>query len=224
MLIALTSLTEFIRFRACTIASLSGPCQLGFLSVQFIWVIWLPKYCFRGVTFALLWCGFVFVILNWSENNIAGGNKRHQRLYIPLLCKATFIHRESSVVLKRWLKRLCCYFGPTSFIILCIKRAHSVFANGERYLLEGFIHGLWLYKQGSKLRPIQSHLRLNFFPLRLKHLLPLPFRNKKIISCQFAATLRTVPTIVIAHTFCASPDTRISYRQCLVIKGYFCAI
>ena len=25
--------------------------------------------------------------------------------------------------------------------------------------------------------------------------------------------LRTVPTIVIAHTFCASPDTRISYRQ-----------
>ena len=25
--------------------------------------------------------------------------------------------------------------------------------------------------------------------------------------------LRTVPTIVIAHTFCASPDTRISYRR-----------
>ena len=24
--------------------------------------------------------------------------------------------------------------------------------------------------------------------------------------------LRTLPTIVIAHTFCASPDTRISYR------------
>ena len=24
--------------------------------------------------------------------------------------------------------------------------------------------------------------------------------------------LRTVPTIVIAHTFCASPDNRISYR------------
>ena len=29
--------------------------------------------------------------------------------------------------------------------------------------------------------------------------------------------LRTGPTIVIAHTFCASPDTRISYRQCLLI-------
>ena len=37
-------------------------------------------------------------------------------------------------------------------------------------------------------------------------------------------TLRTVPTIVIAHTFCASPDTRISYRQCLLIQGYFCAV
>ena len=33
------------------------------------------------------------------------------------------------------------------------------------------------------------------------------------------ATLRTLtlPTIVIAHTFCASPDTRISYRHCLLI-------
>ena len=37
-------------------------------------------------------------------------------------------------------------------------------------------------------------------------------------------TLRTVPTIVIAHTFCASPDTRISYRRCLLIQGYFCAV
>ena len=36
--------------------------------------------------------------------------------------------------------------------------------------------------------------------------------------------LRAVPTIVIAHTFCASPDTRISYRQCLLMQGYFCAV
>ena len=36
--------------------------------------------------------------------------------------------------------------------------------------------------------------------------------------------LRTVPTIFIAHTFCASPDTRISYRQCLLIQGHFCAV
>ena len=32
------------------------------------------------------------------------------------------------------------------------------------------------------------------------------------------------PTIVIAHTFCASPDTRISYRQWLLIQGYFCTV
>ena len=44
--------------------------------------------------------------------------------------------------------------------------------------------------------------------------------NKRLILDQ----LRTVPTIVTAHTFCASPDTRISYRQCLLIQGYFCAV
>ena len=38
------------------------------------------------------------------------------------------------------------------------------------------------------------------------------------------SNLRTVPTIVIAHTFCSSPDTRISYRRCLLIQGYFCAV
>ena len=36
--------------------------------------------------------------------------------------------------------------------------------------------------------------------------------------------LRRVPTIVTAHTFCTSSDTRISYRQCLLIQGYFCAV
>ena len=35
--------------------------------------------------------------------------------------------------------------------------------------------------------------------------------------------LRTVP-VVIAHTFCASRDTWISYRRCLLIQGYFCAV
>ena len=40
----------------------------------------------------------------------------------------------------------------------------------------------------------------------------------------FSRLLRTVPTIVIAHTFCASRDTRISYCWCLLIQGYFCAV
>ena len=30
-----------------------------------------------------------------------------------------------------------------------------------------------------------------------------------------------MPTIIIAHTFCASRDTRISYGWCLLIQGYF---
>ena len=33
-----------------------------------------------------------------------------------------------------------------------------------------------------------------------------------------------MPTIVITHTFCASRDTRIFYRLCLIIQGYFCAV
>ena len=41
---------------------------------------------------------------------------------------------------------------------------------------------------------------------------------------QWYRVLRTVPTIVIAHTFCASRDTRISYGWCLLIHGYFCAV
>ena len=36
--------------------------------------------------------------------------------------------------------------------------------------------------------------------------------------------LRTVPVIVIAHTFCASQHTQISYRRRLLIQGYFCAV
>ena len=36
--------------------------------------------------------------------------------------------------------------------------------------------------------------------------------------------LRTVPTIVIAHTFCASRDTRVSNRRCSIIQGYFWAV
>ena len=36
--------------------------------------------------------------------------------------------------------------------------------------------------------------------------------------------LRAVTTIVIAHTFCASRDTRISYQRCLLIWGNFRAV
>ena len=36
--------------------------------------------------------------------------------------------------------------------------------------------------------------------------------------------LRKVPTIVTAHTFCASRDTRVSYGWCPLIQEYFCAV
>ena len=45
------------------------------------------------------------------------------------------------------------------------------------------------------------------------------------LNCEITCfILRTVPTIVIARTFCASPDTWISYRQCLLTQGSFCAV
>ena len=40
----------------------------------------------------------------------------------------------------------------------------------------------------------------------------------------FLNELRTVPTIVIAHTFCTSPDAQIFYHQCLLIQGHFCVV
>ena len=36
--------------------------------------------------------------------------------------------------------------------------------------------------------------------------------------------LRLLPTIVTAHTLCASRDTRVSYGWCLLIQEYFCAV
>ena len=35
---------------------------------------------------------------------------------------------------------------------------------------------------------------------------------------------RTVPTIVTAHTFCASRDARVSYGWCILSQEYFCAV
>ena len=33
-----------------------------------------------------------------------------------------------------------------------------------------------------------------------------------------------MPTVVLAHMFCASRDTRVSYGWCLLIQGCFCAV
>ena len=46
-------------------------------------------------------------------------------------------------------------------------------------------------------------------------------KKELIFSCLL---LRTVPTIVTAHTFCASRDTQVSYGWCLLIQEYFWAV
>ena len=55
------------------------------------------------------------------------------------------------------------------------------------------------------------------------HALVMDEMGIHLTTCISRDALRTVPTIVIAHTFCASRDTRISYGWCLLIQGYFCA-
>ena len=61
-------------------------------------------------------------------------------------------------------------------------------------------------------------------PFRIFHIYTLRILSHSYVHLLPFTRLRTVPTIVSAHTFCASPDTRISYRQRLLIQGYFCAV
>ena len=85
--------------------------------------------------------------------------------------------------------------------------------------------------QGSVFTGMESLmilLRRLSYPNRCCDLVPIFGRTEPELSMAFDMVirkhLRTVPTIVIAHTFCASPDTRISYRQCLLMQGSFCAV
>ena len=68
-----------------------------------------------------------------------------------------------------------------------------------------------------------KYLLVLFFCCSTAGLKSVPFQSITLGSKQ--QQVLTVPTIVIiAHTFCASRDTRISYRRCLLIHGYFCAV
>ena len=51
------------------------------------------------------------------------------------------------------------------------------------------------------------------------------YENSNVLFSRHFGVLSTfnVPTIVTAHTFCASGDTRVSYGWCLLIQEYFCA-
>ena len=43
-------------------------------------------------------------------------------------------------------------------------------------------------------------------------------RNEHAFQLLFVPLESIMPTIVIARTFCASPDTRISYPRCLLTR------
>ena len=46
-------------------------------------------------------------------------------------------------------------------------------------------------------------------------------REQSVIELRLKVHLRTVPTIFIAHAFCASRATRVFYEWCLLTQGYF---
>ena len=56
----------------------------------------------------------------------------------------------------------------------------------------------------------------------LVRLLRSPKTSEKV--WQKKLFLRTVPSFVTAHTFCASRDSWVFCGWCLLIQGYFCAV
>ena len=76
-------------------------------------------------------------------------------------------------------------------------------------------NSIYVWQEFSYLGNSTKYLALRFFP---KLSLCFPLKQNKYLNKLY---LRTVPTIVIAHMVCASPDTRISYRQMLTNTGIF---
>ena len=92
----------------------------------------------------------------------------------------------------------------------------------RQWLTTGPRHDLRLLCTSGKCRSILKHV-LKRYDNRKSCLRPVVSLSHatKIAPCKSA---QRMPTIVIAHTLCPSRDTRISYRQCLLIQGYFCAL
>ena len=117
------------------------------------------------------------------------------------------------------------FFCAVSITVLQTTTRHLV---PYCFVLLTFIRWIQLsfgvYDWSPEVWPFQIKATEEYFPVVLFILL-----YKVVQSFEFVGQilkydhLRTVPTIVIAHMFCASPDTRISYRQCLLIQGSFCA-
>ena len=72
---------------------------------------------------------------------------------------------------------------------------------------------LGLSRAGVKLKTEEANVKIQ-----------APNETLKMLPPVFPALLRKVPTIVTAHTFCASRDTRVSCGWCPVTQEYFCAV
>ena len=85
------------------------------------------------------------------------------------------------------------------------------------------LNTIFSYKEGMSTQQglscnmslMDSKIKLKTLPCNLIEIYPRPKGFYKRFN-----HLRTVPTIVTAHTFCASRDTQVFYGWCLLIQGY----
>ena len=92
-------------------------------------------------------------------------------------------------------------------------------AGTREYCICIVLHLLWLGLVGVWSCFVFCLLLLSFYVICT----PVVTEGTAFLGLRLSLSLRTVPTIVTAHTFCASRDTRFSYRWCLLIQEYFCA-
>ena len=159
----------------------------------------------------------IIVITNWYQFNTI--QKSNQIIWIEF-CYL----RKFAIIIRK------CDIPIVSITIFSWRSSNLRNANK---IMEGKMKEL--HTQGCKFHHKYCHIFIKIsketYQLVLKLTLAcldwtieLIWNNKPTqkISNRKLTILRTVPTIVIAHRFCTSPDTRISYSQCLLIQGYFC--
>ena len=135
-----------------------------------------------------------------NDDSTERQRKRHPKIYLYFICATSR------------------YFNSLKF-----------YKNGELSRNQIGRSGVQFKKENEKFTVVRSrspqnlecgHFTLLFCRGRQRH---VP-KCKTDVQSDYFCSLRTVPTFVTAHTFCASQDTRISYGWCLLIQGYFCAV
>ena len=77
--------------------------------------------------------------------------------------------------------------------------------------------GAAVYMEGGSGYQVEKEKKNNCRPISAE-------RPAATMFVLFVPSTWIVPTIVTAHTFCASRDTRVSYGWCLLTQEYFCAV